>query len=61
MNLGKGRLDQGTIDDGIDGVLRRFVVGGPKPSHPSGGETFVTNGSLTTFLGRKAKIIIGHR
>ena len=37
VNLGKGRLDQGTIDDGIDGVLRRFVVGGPKPSHPNAG------------------------
>ncbi len=37
VNLGKGRAGSGGMDeDGFDGILRRFVVGGPKPSTGNG-------------------------
>ncbi|CAG7822626.1 unnamed protein product [Allacma fusca] len=43
VNLGKGRLNDGSLEEGIDGILRRFVVGGPKPAHPHADEEEVMN------------------
>jgi len=38
VNLGKGKLrTSGFADDDFDGILRRFVVGGPKPVQTQGG------------------------
>jgi hypothetical protein len=33
VNLGKCKSGTGSLDaDGFEGILRRFVVGGPKPA-----------------------------
>lgn len=38
MNLGKGRDGNSCLgEDGFDGILRRFVVGGPKPTTSTNG------------------------
>lgn len=38
VNLGKGRDGSSCLgEDGFDGILRRFVVGGPKPTSSSNG------------------------
>lgn len=34
VSLGKGRINAGSLtEDSFDGILRRFVVGGPKPAN----------------------------